>query len=219
MEELFAMAPAALELQSNPGRYARTMEQALADPGRNFLTELLDRFFNVRVLVPLVATAAIALLIINPFSGPASLSHLADFHALPYSQIDVRSGNNGTAVQHFTEGMGYYQQADYCTAGPLLVQALEGGIEPEFARDQGTLYAGVSYLICGQNEKALAMLNLSAESTIQPVAQKSLWYLGQTHLQDNNKLAAVAALESLLDSPVYARQAQELLDKIEAEAR
>ncbi len=222
MEELFAMAPAALEMRSNPGQYARVMKQALAKPRGSLLDgfgNLLSRLFNVRVMVPLALTAAVALFMINPFSGSDSLSSLVNLQALPYTHIDVRAGGSDIAGQDFAAGMSFYQQTDYCAAAPLIAKAVEEGIKPGAVRDQGTLYAGVSYLLCEQPDVAISLLKLSAASDIPPVAQKSLWYLGQGHLLNDNPVAAKAALESLSDSPVYGDQARNLLEKIKAANR
>jgi hypothetical protein len=217
LDGLYALAPAVLEMQKNPGQYASAMERSLAG-GKSSpmgqLQDLLGRLFNVRVLVPLAVTAVAVLVIINPFSGVDSVSQLADMTALPYTKIEVRSGGSSNSADDFKSAMVHYQNTDYCAAAPLLVQALAGEIKPVAANDQGTLYAGVSYLLCGQNEQAIVLLKDSAASGIPPVAQKSLWYLAQAQLRSNNSEAAITALKLLSDSPVYGDQAKDLLANI-----
>lgn len=215
LDELFEHASEAQALREDPARYGRVARAALRAAEPSPLARLaggLRRLFAPRVLVPaVVAAAAVLVLVVMP--GGDDLRQIAVLDPAPYAQVDVRAGESD-AETLFRDAMAHYLDARWDEAARLLDEALAAGDDPWPQADQARLYLGVSRLLDGDADAALAPLGEAADSTRRPIAERAHWYLAQAHLVAGDAAAAREALGALVDSPVYGADAAAQLDAL-----
>lgn len=208
-EELYAHAPAAETLRSDPGRHAGMIEAAQAGraPG------LLDRLrvlLQVRVLAPTAAVvaAAVALVLLLPgetIVPPApTAAGLARIEALPYQSLELRGGSD-RLTRTLAEGLEAYEQGRYRLAAHQLdtVWKHAGGDDSWSQRHQVALYLGVSLLLSDQADAAILPLEAASAARLRPLADRGRWYLAQARLLQERPCDSAKLLESLAGSPVY----------------
>lgn len=225
-EELYAHAPAAVALTTEPGAYRAALEAASGGRSAGILHRLADRLRGlgpVRTLAPVAVAAILVLAILVPREGGDSpFADLVTLEVLPYTRVDVRAGGTDSTAAIFARGMEAYLAADYPTAAAelALVQArlrIESDTEPErpagFA-GQTALFRGVSLLLADQPEVAITALSEATDSPLPPVRDRARWYLGQAYLLTNQPVAAESLLAELEDSPVYRARARTLREAL-----
>jgi len=224
LEEMYSMAPAMSQLTAQPGRYAaqaaRYLEQ---DKTETWLTRLNKILFSgpARVLVPVAVAAVLAMLIFMPQTTDIKYRSLAMTEAPAFSPIQVRAGQQDQWLPLWDSGMQAYRTGQYDVAVVDLTQAinliakLPNSAEERFAvLDNARLYLGVSQMLSDQTDDALVTLKVAATSTLRPVQQKSLWYLAQVHLLNEQPEEALTVLSQLENSLVYGPRAKALTVEI-----
>lgn len=213
LEEIYAFAPASTAMTADPGRFRGAA--VVATPSwTDRLSRILGDVLRPRILAPVAAAAAVALLVLLPTGSP--WVDLAVVEPLPWTQITVRSGED-PAQGLFTQGMttyldGRYEQAatTLLRAADLLQQTDRGAPGPEQAR----LYAGVSLLLARHPGAAKAPLQNAAASPLPPISQGADWYLAQAYLLTDRPDSAASVLSGLSASPVYGARARTLLERL-----
>ncbi len=222
LEDLYSGAMASEELRAHPGRYRRVLEAATSAPGSSFLDRLSDyikRLLQLRVLVPVGAVAAVALvlMVIQPGLLP-SAGDLAFIEPLPYQELELRGGVGQDLDRLLAEGMQQYASGNYQAAsaslGSVWNQTQTVADWPD--RHQTALFLGLCLLLDDRPDEAMDPLTLATNSNLLPIAERGKWYLAQTHLLREDTKSSITLLESLLNSPVYgtlaAAQLQSVLD-------
>ena len=223
LDEMYAMAPATETLRRDPGGYAQAMVPAR---GASLLKRLLKKLFSpagLGLAAPVAVAAVLAVVLLLPEKEATySWSDLAVLEPAAYTRLDLRSGARSEAATLFQEGMDAYTAGHFRTAASTLDRAFIGLSELPAAQrpgghvlDQVALYRGVSHLMAGHDQQAVATLEQAAGSALSPIAERAAWYLAQAHLAGGRPEAAGQELQKLLNSPVYGEQAQEQLEQIE----
>jgi hypothetical protein len=218
LDELFDHASAAQALREDPERFASLLRETLreADPSlAERLTGWLNAFLQPKVLAPVVvAAAAVFALVVLPDGD--DLRKIAVLDPAPYVQVDVRGAESDAATLYFA-AMTRYADERYGEAADLLDEALAAGDETWHQATQARLYLGVSRLLDGDPEAALAPLGVSAASSQLAVAEPSRWYRAQAYLLIGDAPAAREALQGLVDSPVFGARAAAQLERLDEE--
>lgn len=217
-DELFDHASAAQALREDPARYAAVLRAALRETEPSLAARVGARLraaLRPRVWVPVtVAAAAVLALIVLP--GRDDLRRLAVLEPAPYVQVDVR-GAGSEAADLFAAAMVAYGESCWDAAAEGLDRALGVPDVGTWAgADQARLYLGVSRLLDGDAERALAPLRRASRSSQLPVAERARWYLAQVHLVLGDGPAARDVLDGLCDSPVFGAAAAAQLAEIDA---
>lgn len=236
-EKLFEMAPVAATLTSHAGAIGARLpvaekgelhaEVTVTEPRlRSFWGQITERFQDLverlarpRVLVPVGATVAIAVvlsLFLQP-TTPGGFYELAQVEPVPYVQLSTRDAASSEAERLFREGMGAYADARYDTAAGLLGQCTEEAnkVEGWDQIDQARFYLGLSLLLSGDVSRAVPHLEVSSQSPIRPLADRSGWYLAQAALLQEDPATAVEHLQALAGSSLgYARLAEAQLGAV-----
>lgn len=219
LEELYAVAPVDEALRAEPGRHAGAVRAGAraAQPGLAArLAAMLGRLLQPRVLAPLTAVAAVALvLLVGQPDGVPRSAGLARIEALPYLPLEMR-GRDDELAADLREGLDRYAAGDYAEAGRLLdaVWTAAGGDSRWDDRHQTALYLGLARLLSGDGQAAIAPLQAARTSSVRPVAERGTWYLAQAHLLCGEPEASLPLLESLATSPVYGAAATGQLTEI-----
>lgn len=168
------------------------------------------------VAVTVVVVAAVLLLAATG-CGPRSYADLADRAPLPATPVDMRSASPSlTAI--FNLGMSHYAAGNWpaavdqlrraermLQADPAAGPALQPLFGP-FVR----MYLGVAHLQAGQVAEARVVFDaLSDPAVVRPLRERGLWYGAQCRLLQGEAEAALALVDELGSSPVYAQQARE----------
>jgi len=174
-----------------------------------------------RVWVPVGVVAAIAVVVLGVFlrpgGGPHDFRGLALLQAAAYVPFETREGAPGEAARLFTQGMQCYADHRYDEAARILAESARAAEQSGGWRglDQVHLYLGVSLLLSGKAEAALAHLEQASRSPVLPIADRSRWYLAQACLLQNDAYGALRVLEPLAhSSPAYSAQAGRQLEKL-----
>ncbi len=230
LEEMFAMAPAMTELKTHPGGYAdETARYLELDKPESWLSRLNRVLFSgpARVLVPVAVAADLAMLIIIPQTTETKFRSLAMTEAPAFSPIQVRAGHQNQWFPLWDSGMQYYRSGEYNSAADDLAQAVNllaadlqinqsNSSDEQYAvLDNARLYLGVSQMLSDRTVESLNTLQEASESNLMPVRQKSLWFLAQTHLLNEQPQKALTILNQLENSPVYGLQAAALIADIQ----
>jgi hypothetical protein len=235
-DRLFEMAPVAATLTSHAAAVGAKLspveesapraEAAIAETrGSSFWAQITDRVRDLvwrltrpRVLVPVGATVAVALVIsifLQP--TPSRFSDLAQVEPVPYVQLSTRDAASSEAERLFGEGMAAYADARYEEAARLLGQCTEAAEMGEGwgQIDQARFYLGLSLLLSGDASRAVPHLEEASHSRIRPVADRSRWYLAQAALLQEDPTTALRHLQALADSGLgYAGLAEAQLDAV-----
>ena len=218
LEELYAMAPATGALKADPGAYAAAAARSLSahePPPWRRLLNLLWPGGRLGYLLPTLVTAALAVAVLWPEADTSSrYAGLVDLQPIPWVQIDVRGGGQDQAISDWSQGMDLYRQADYAGAADHLSSATEALPADSRQQRQAQLYLGVSELLTGHTDRAVAPLLGAATSPLPPIADRARWYLAQAYLLQDEAPRARAVLEELTSSPVYGPQAKQLLEDL-----
>ncbi len=233
LEEIYAHAPAVTALLREPGLYAEAAgRRQTGQPrtGPSFWGRLARAFGRppARVLVPLAMAALLVWGIFLPHgipfrSTPSPFPGMALTDAPAYSIIAVRAGSGADWQPHWEEGMQHYVAQDYAAAVtslrraiPLLEQAAAANRLQRRHLDNARFYLGASLMLTGDTDAATAALEAAAGSHLPPLRQKSLWYLAQAHLLQDDPDGALAVLDQLQDSPLYSDRVRDQVAAIRA---
>ena len=217
LDELYSLAPVAAALTADPGSFA-----AAASTRRTWthrLLGILESLSQPRVLAPVAAAAALALLLLLP--AAPRWTNLATLEPLPYTRVNVRAGDD-QGSRLFTAGMARYTRGEYGPAAEILLKAADdledadgdGLAMPATSPDQARLYAGVSLLLDGRTSAAKAPLQAAAGDPLPPISENARWYLAQACLLTDRPDSAGLLLKALADSPVYGPRAKHLLEEM-----
>lgn len=221
LEELYQGAATSEELRADPGRYAALLTQSIRANEPSLLQrlgEFLRRLLRPRVLAPVTAVTAVALMLIflQPGQLPSSAG-LAVIEPLPYQGLQLRGGVGQDLDQNLdqllTAGMEQYATGNYGAAAVSLGSAWAmARADQEWSdRHQTALFLGLCLLLEGHPDEALEPLGAAVESILLPTAERGTWFLAQAHLLREDPRASLPLLESLLSSPVYRDQAADQL--------
>jgi hypothetical protein len=169
------------------------------------------------IAVTVVVVAAVVLLAAATGCGARSYADLADRAPLPASPVDMSSARPSlTAI--FNLGMAHYAAGDWPAAADQLGRAdrmlqADPGAGPALQPLFGPfvrMYLGVAHLQAGQLAEARVVLDaLSDPAVAQPLRERGLWYGAQCRLLQGDPEGALALVDELGGSPVYAEQARE----------
>jgi len=216
LEELFAHAPVVTELLREPGLYAGRMTRPQSDPSLWNRLAAIFRRQPARVVAPLLVAALLAFVVFLPRNEASPFPGLARTDAPAYSVIPVRSGATADWQPLWQEGMLLYVAEEFAAAAarleqavPLLEQAVAADPHQRRHLDNARFYLGASRMLTGDADAAVPPLEAAATSHLPPVRQKSLWYLAQVHLLQDDPDGALAVLAPLESSPVYGPRARD----------
>ena len=215
MEELYESAPAMTALLADPDRSLRALSAAGAAPAerRPFRAALRRR----RVWIPAAAAAMILAAVFFFPSGPGRYGSMARIEPVLYVPLETRGAPAAEPSLLFREAMKSYARGDYEGAAPLLAGAIgvareEGGWRD---LDQARFFHGLTLLLSGNAEEAVEPLRLAARSSTPVIAERSRWYLAQSHLLLEDPERARAHLEWLSEFGVrFSRSAAEQLGEL-----
>ncbi len=222
-EDLYAGATASEKLRADPGRYAGMLAGSAEANEASLLSwasSLLKRLLLPRVLVPVSAVLAVAVMVMIFQPGQLPLAgSLAIIEPLPYQELELRgSGDTQELDLLLAEGMKNYASGDYETAAVSLgiawTEAEAASGEEWAGRHQTALFLGLCLLLDDRPDEALAPLTSATESILLPIAERGKWYLAQAHLLREDPRASLPLLESLLSSPVYGTSATDQLQSV-----
>lgn len=147
-------------------------------------------------------------------SGP-SLVELARFDPPMYTPPLLR-GVQDDATRSFRAAMKRYQQGRYDLAIAGLSETVR--LNP---KDAGAIFfLGVSYLLSGQTDRGIPVLQKCAALGETPYLEESHYYLAKAFLQRNDATAAEAELQKVVQlKGSLLGQAQELLLSVQASRR
>lgn len=194
-----------VRLAPNPGR--------TSDKSHSLIQQLLQWLVRPRVLVPVAAAVAIALIVNFQISHnrSAKLSELAWQNPLPYTEILSRSP--GDSVTAFSRAMKGYLAQDYAQVSEELRAIVTA--EPQDGRSW--LYLGVCEYMNGQYKQASAALQQTLQSGERLYADHANWYLANVYLKSGEPDSAVRILSQLAaGSGEWAERAKALRIDIEA---
>lgn len=164
-----------------------------------------------------VAVVAAVVILATTGCGRRSYADLADRAPLPASPVDMSTASPSlTAI--FNLGMAHYAAGDWPAAADQLgradrmLQAAPGAgpaLQPLFG-PYVRMYLGVAHLQAGQLAEARLVLDeLSDPAVARPLRERGLWYGAQCRLLQGDPEGALALVDELGGSPVYAQQARE----------
>ncbi|MFN4080397.1 MAG: tetratricopeptide repeat protein [Saprospiraceae bacterium] len=107
-------------------------------------------------------------------------------------------------------GLTAYERGRYAEAIPLFERQMRN--QPD---NNVRLYLGTAYILAGQPEKSIGMLEIAANSQELPIRETALWYLVLAHLKLQDPEAAQAALKRMEPSAFYADQVSQLKTQLE----
>ncbi len=169
----------------------------------------------------LVAAAALVIgaviLLAAAGCGSASYADLADRTPLPVTPVDMSSASPAlTAI--FNLGLAHYAAGDWPAAADQLARADRMLQADPAAGPAGQplfapfvrMYLGVARLQAGQLAEARAVFDALADPAVAlPLRERGLWYGAQCRLLQGEAESALALVEQLGSSPVYAQQARD----------
>jgi len=149
--------------------------------------------------------------------GSASYADLADRTPLPVTPVDMSSASPAlTAI--FNLGLAHYAAGDWPAAADQLARADRMLQADPAAGPAGQplfapfvrMYLGVARLQAGQLAEARAVFDALADPAVAlPLRERGLWYGAQCRLLQGEAESALALVEQLGSSPVYAQQARD----------
>ncbi|MBK8166769.1 MAG: hypothetical protein IPK64_12570 [bacterium] len=164
-----------------------------------------------------VVVAGAVFLLGTPGCGKGSFADLADRSPLPTSQVDMSTASPAlTAI--FNLGMAHYANGDWPAAADQLGRAHRMvQADPRSGPENQPLFApfvrmyqGVAHLLAGQLAEASEALDEVADpAVVLPLRERGLWYGAQCRLLQGDAEGALALVDELGGSPVYAQQARE----------
>ena len=191
-EELYSMTPAVKAMRDNPELYLARLKVRESFYVRlktlwDNAVEALGGAFRIqpqliRVAVPAVATAAVAVLAVTIFLGrPGEYARLAVIEKDFYRPIELRTGIDYDKYEIcFHEGMVAYAEGDYSQAIKALSESVQ--LNPKYAK--GRFYLGLCYLYEEKIDEAVQQLNQTiAIAEEESLLEKAHWYLGNAYLK------------------------------------
>lgn len=149
--------------------------------------------------------------------GSPTFADLADRAPLPVTPVDMSSASPAlTAI--FNLGLAHYAAGDWAAAADQLARAdrmlkadpAAGPVGQPLFAPFVRMYQGVALLQAGQVAEARAVFDaLAAPNVVQPLRERGLWYGAQCRLLQGEAEGALALVEQLGASPVYAQLARE----------
>jgi Tetratricopeptide repeat len=128
----------------------------------------------------------------------------------PYVPGVIRGGESSPAMAKFQEGMALYSMEKYSDAIPPLSEAVR--LDP--ARPIFTFYLGISYLVSGTPDEAIAQLAKVAAQD-NPYTEEAHWFLSKAYLKKRDFRSARAELQTVRSlQGAHASAAQDLLQQI-----
>lgn len=214
-EELFANARYASAMMSEAGAAL----QALQPNAEGGWLSRLASWLSPGRLVPVASFATAALVAIVYLSSRTGdeLGALARLEPIAYTPIETRDIGAAAPARLFDEGMLHYVAGDYARAAQPLAEALRSAPADWGERDQAVFYLGLSRLLAGLPDAALAPLEEASRSPLPVIADRARWYLAQAHVSLGDAESALSLLRALAaGSPGYADQAAEQIEEIRA---
>jgi len=224
--DLYAHAPVAAAMSSDPGIFRRAFRQTLTAKRPSQWSRISARWPGLglgRLMVPLVAAAALAMVLLLPRGGADSpYRDLAVLEPLAYTRLEVRSGAGDSTALVFERGMDAYLAEDYAAAAAELAEVpglLQRHPDARSGRQTGLaaqadLFRGVSLLLANDPAKAIPVLAAAAASPLLPVRERAQWNLVQAYLLTDQPIAAEEVLSKMLASPIYGERARALNQKL-----
>lgn len=168
-------------------------------------------------MVPVAITALLVVVIAIQQAGKGTdWASVARIEPVAYVPQSTRDGAFGDAQARMSAGMEAYVAGSYDEAAPLLAEAADL-LDPGATRDQARFFAGLGFLLAGNNDAARLHLDVVASSKIRVVADRSQWYLAQLNLLEDRPQDARRLLEALAaGSPGYKVQAGQQLEGLDA---
>jgi hypothetical protein len=180
-------------------------------PARPGLWQRLSEALSPRILVPVAVAAAAVVAIVfmlpDEERGPAELALI---EPVPFVLMQTRDAQT-SADSLFTAGMTAYVASEYGAAEEDLDRALAAAGPDWRSVHQARFFRGLSLLLAGRAQAALAALAAASEGSPRPLAERARWYRAQAHLQLGDGAAAAELLATLVDSPAYGAPAREQL--------
>lgn len=169
------------------------------------------------LVAAMVVVVAAVVLLAAPGCGTGSLADLADRSPLPTSPVDMSTASPAlTAI--FNLGMAHYADGDWPAAADQLGRAFRmvqadprsGPVNQPLFAPFVRMYQGVAHLLAGQYVEARKVLDEVADpAMVLPLRERGLWYGAQCRLLQGEAEAALALIDELGGSPVYAQQARD----------
>ena len=181
------------------------------------LGAMIQRLIQTRVLIPVGAVAAIAvLLMVFQPAQMLSSADLAVIDPLPYQGLELRGGPGQDLDQLLASGMEQYAAGNFALAAASLGSVwAQAAADVEWSdRHQTALFLGLCLLLDERPDEALEPLTSATDSFLLPIAERGTWYLAQAHLLREDPQASLPLLESLMGSPVYGDQAASQLHSV-----
>lgn len=150
---------------------------------------------------------------VRPESLQEAMGRLAQVDAPAYLSSDTAVEKASSALEKFQAGMQRYSEERFEEAVPLLEEAAV--LDP--AHLPTTFYLGISLLMTGHPNRAIAQLSRLTEPDTNPYAHESHWYTAKAFLAKGDLDAATKKLEIVIASGgVYSPEARRLLRQVEA---
>jgi predicted Zn-dependent protease len=128
----------------------------------------------------------------------------------PYIPGVIRGGETNPAMIKFQEGMALYSMEKYSDAILPLSEAVR--LDP--ARPIFTYYLGISYLVSGTPDDAIAQLAKVAAQD-NPYTEEAHWFLSKAYLKKRDFRSARTELQTVRSlQGTHASAAQDLLQQI-----
>lgn len=224
-EDLYSLTPAVKAMRENAELYLEKL--AAKEPFYTKLkrswdegVEALSAVFRIRprlirVAVPVVATAILAIVVMTTFMGqPGDYGRLAIIEKDFYKPIAIRAGVDYEDYEIlFHEGMGAYAEGDYSQAIKKLSESVR--LNPNYAK--GQFYLGLTYLLKDKIDEAIQHLEKAVTAAVDDtLLEKAHWYLGNAYLKKENGSRALEEFRKVVEFDGRFRpDAEEMMEKIE----
>lgn len=169
------------------------------------------------LLAAAAAVVAAVVLLSTTGCGPKSYADLADREPLAAAPVDMATARPAlTAI--FNLGMAHYAAGDWAAACDQLARAdrmlradpQAGPASQPLFGPYVRMYLGVARLQAGQVAEAKAVFDELADPAVaRPLRERGLWYGAQCRLIVGDAEGALALVDELGGSPVYAQLARD----------
>ena len=223
-EELYSLSPAVKALRDNPEFYLAELGakeplfaklKKLWNDGLEALSSVLRiRPRLIKVAVPVIATTAVAVLVMTIFlSQPGEYSRLALIEKDFYKPLALRTGVDYEDYEIlYHDGMVAYVDGDYALAIKNLSKSVR--LNPNYPK--GQFYLGLSYLLKYKIDEAIHYLEKTISTTDdETLLEKSHWYLGNAYLKRDKGSKALKEFRKVIEfQGRFQSDAEEMVGKI-----
>ena len=207
-EELYSLTPAVNAMRDNPELYLAELKEKKSFSSK--LKEIWDNTVEtfgavfrprprlVRIAVPVVATAALAFVLITTFvDRPGDYARLAVIEKDFYRPLELRTGVDYEDYEiRFHEGMMAYSEGDYARA----IEELSASVKLNPDHAQGQFYLGLSLLMEKKTDRAIQHLEqVTALADEVSLLEKTHWYLGNAYLRKDNESRALIEFRKVIE--------------------